>query len=65
MKVTKEDLNNYKMFKSVVTKSKIEIQGSAVKTVGHLFTWFDELEKRIEDSISKNAKPKRVDKRVD
>lgn len=46
-----EDLAKYKAFKTVLKKGRFEIAGEAVIVSGMLFTWFDELEKRIESSL--------------
>lgn len=55
MQINNDDLRMFKAFKTVIDKGKYEIQGSAAKAVGSLFVWFENLEKRMEDSLS--AKP--------
>jgi len=47
----KEDLAKYKAFKSVILKSKLDIQCEAVIAAASLFQWFFSLEKKISESI--------------
>lgn len=51
MKVDENDLRSIKALKMVLNKSKLEIEGQAVKTVASLLLWFDSVELRIEESL--------------
>ena len=53
MKLNEEDLKTYKMFKHFVGQAKIEVEGQAVTTAAHCFSWFDKLGERIEESLKK------------
>lgn len=48
---TKDDLIKLKAFKSIVEQGDFQINGKAVVTVGVLFKWFLDLEKRIEAEL--------------
>ena len=50
------DLKLYRLFKQIIGKSKIEIEGGAVPTASLCFTWFEQLEKRIQDDLKKPLK---------
>lgn len=52
-KFTQEDLNNLKVFKSVIQKADYPLKGDAVRMVASLFNWYDSLELKIEDAIKK------------
>lgn len=54
MKITKEDLQNFKSLKAILQKVKIEIQGAAVESVASVFTWTNQFEKKLEE-ITKDA----------
>lgn len=64
MKWTKEDLEKYKGFKSVVEQSDMEVKGKAVITVAILMKWFMDLEGRIKqdllEPVAAPIKPKKV-----
>ena len=45
--ITKDDLSKYKAFKTLVNKSKIEMQGDAVLLAASLMQWFNELENKL------------------
>lgn len=54
MKITKEDLQNFRSLKAILQKVKIEIQGAAVESVASVFSWTNEFEKKLEE-ITKDA----------
>lgn len=53
-KFTKEDLNNLKVFKSVILKADYPLKGDAISMVASLFNWYDGLELKINDAIKKD-----------
>lgn len=57
MKIEEKDLAYYKAFKKILDQSKVEFKLEAVKAAASLMLWFDELEKRMEQSLVKE-KPK-------
>lgn len=50
-KLTAEDVKVAKALKNLVLQGKFEIRGDAVRMAGSLFTWFDNLDARIEETI--------------
>lgn len=48
LKITDADLQNYKMFKTVIQSANYDLKGDAVKMAGLLFNWFDGLEEKLE-----------------
>lgn len=59
MQINEKDLIYLRNFRKVIDKCKLDIEGSAVKTVASLFIWFDSLEKRMEESLKPEA-PKEI-----
>lgn len=45
--ITKDDLKNYRAFKTLVSKTKIEVSGEAVILAASLMQWFNELEQKL------------------
>lgn len=57
MSFAQDDLQKFEMFKTLVNKTKIEIQGDAVITAASLIQWFYGLKNKIEIAIEeKNFK---------
>jgi len=50
-KLEKKDADICRAFKNVILQGKFEVQGAAQATVGSLFTWFSDLDKRIEETL--------------
>lgn len=46
--ITKDDLAKYKGFKTLVQRTKIEVQGEAVIMAANLMQWFYQLEQKLE-----------------
>ena len=63
MMIKEEDLKKYRAFKLIMNKSKFDITGESAIIVGSLFAWFNELEKRFEDSL-KPLEPKQVKDKI-
>jgi len=51
-----QDLKLYNLFKQIIGKAKVEVEGSAVQTASLAFSWFDKLGKRIENDLKKPLK---------
>ena len=60
MQINEQDLIYLKNIRKVLDKSKIELEGAAVKTVASLFIWFDSFEKRMTESLKQDTSPKEV-----
>ena len=60
MSFTKEDLAKYRGVKQLIEKGTFDLEGKAVMAAAFLFSWFNELEAKIEESIKKPMKPKEV-----
>ena len=50
-RLEKRDAAMCKAFKNIVLQGKFEVQGAAQATVGSLFQWFNDLDKRIEETL--------------
>ncbi len=48
----KEDLQKYKMLKSVIAQGEYKIKGEALIAVANLFAWFNSIEGEFHDSPS-------------
>jgi hypothetical protein len=55
-KLEPRDVDLCRAFLSVVKQGKFEIKGDAVSQVGMLFKWFNDLDKRIEETIRSSTK---------
>lgn len=62
-KLNRSDVEICKAFKTIVSKGKFEIQGEALMKVGAIFKWFEELDKRIEETI-KQPPPETIRKEL-
>lgn len=49
----RDDIVNYKKFKSIVDAGMFNIKGNAAIQVALLYKWFNELEQKIVDSVGK------------
>lgn len=50
-RLTKKDADICRAFRSVVLQGKFEVQGEAARQVGLLFSWFSDIDKRIEETL--------------
>lgn len=50
-RLTKQDVEICKAFRSVVLQGKFEVQGEALAKVGALFRWFSDLDLRIDETL--------------
>jgi len=58
MLTNEKDLKMLKAYRLIVGESELKVKGSAITTVGSIFTWIDELEKRMEQSLKETINPK-------
>ena len=56
----KEDIPKLRALKVLISKSKLELTGDAVILAASLIQWFNQLEKRAEEFLSKPLKIKEV-----
>lgn len=52
---TQEDLAKYKAFKTVLEQGNFDIKGNATIAVASLFVWYNSLEKRIIEDVTKQT----------
>jgi hypothetical protein len=50
-RLTKKDADICRAFRSIILKGKYDIHGEAVRQAGLLFSWFSDLDKRIEETL--------------
>lgn len=62
-KLNKRDVEMCRAFKGIIHKGKFEIQGEALMKVGAFFKWFEDLDKRIEETL-KPTPPETIRKEV-
>ena len=55
-KFTKDDINNFKVFRAIIQKGNFELNGGAVLRVASLFQWFDTLGSKIEFATKEQSK---------
>lgn len=60
MKFEQEDIQRFKMFKSVLQKADFDIKGEAIITVATLYKWFNELEPKIELAVKASLAEKSI-----
>jgi hypothetical protein len=51
-RLTKKDADICRALRSVILKGKFEVQGDAMRQVGLLFSWFSDLDRRIEETLN-------------
>ena len=55
MQINKQDLDNFKTLRMILDKSKLELEGAAVKAVASAFIWAESFQQKM--AVSLETKP--------
>lgn len=56
-RLSKRDADLCRAFRAIILKGKFEVQGEAMTQVGAMFRWFQDLDKRIEETLTPPPPP--------
>jgi len=56
-KLNKSDVEICRAFKAIVKDANFDVKGEALSKLGALFRWFEELDKRIEETVKAPPAP--------